>query len=241
MKTFVTNRIKRESFQPSLLGFVVSSTYLIRSNLHKEIASEAVNISGSVLDFGCGTKPYSYLFKNVESYIGIDTHHSGHDHTKSNVDVYYDGKSLPFPDQTFDAVVSFEVFEHVASIDHALVEVFRVLKPGGKLLLTTPFSYGEHEEPYDFARYTVYGIDLLLSKACFANIRTKKVGPAVIAIGQNIISYLCSVCPSNRLAGYILQLAVIFPLNVFTYLLNLVLPKRFDYYANIVTTCERRL
>jgi SAM-dependent methyltransferase len=48
------------------------------------------------------------------------------------------GAALPFPDQTFDVVLSFDVFEHIADSDAHLREVSRVLTPGGRYLLQTP-------------------------------------------------------------------------------------------------------
>ena len=47
-----------------------------------------------MLDFGCGQKPYESLF-SVEEYVGLDIEVSGHDHTNSKVDTYYDGKNIP--------------------------------------------------------------------------------------------------------------------------------------------------
>jgi len=90
------------------------------------------------LDIGCGSKPYESLFKNVTNYIGVDIESSGHDHTDSKVDLYYDGKKLPFDDNYFDCVVSFEVLEHVFNIEELLSEIKRVMKKGGYGIFLVP-------------------------------------------------------------------------------------------------------
>ncbi|MGE5500015.1 MAG: class I SAM-dependent methyltransferase [Syntrophothermus sp.] len=72
---------------------------------------------------------------------------------------------LPFKSRAFDSAVSFQVMEHLPEPLEFLKENFRVLKPGGYLLITTPFMWGEHEAPYDFYRYTRYGLKYLAEKA----------------------------------------------------------------------------
>ena len=106
---------------------------------------------------GCGSKPYENLFVHADKYIGCDVEVSGHNHSDSKIDYFFDGKKLPFSDGTFDAVVSFEVFEHVFNLPEILTEINRVTKEKGTLLISIPFAYGEHEIPYDFARYTSFG------------------------------------------------------------------------------------
>ena len=105
-----------------------------------------------VLDFGCGSKPYENLFINIDEYVGCDIEVSGHDHLDSKIDYFFDGKNLPFIDDRFDSVVSFEVFEHIFNLPEILKEINRVTKTSGNILISVPFAWGEHEVPYDFAR-----------------------------------------------------------------------------------------
>jgi ubiquinone/menaquinone biosynthesis C-methylase UbiE len=81
------------------------------------------------MDFGCGKKPYKEIF-GFDEYIGVDIEVSGHDNTQHDIDVFWDGKSLPFADNTFDSILASEVFEHVFELDAVLDELRRVLKPG---------------------------------------------------------------------------------------------------------------
>lgn len=67
-----------------------------------------------------------------------------------------------FADGTFDYVFMSEVLEHVKTPQEGVNEVHRVLKPGGTLYLSTPFIFPLHDEPYDFYRYTKYGLAHML-------------------------------------------------------------------------------
>jgi SAM-dependent methyltransferase len=180
----IRHRIASEQFIPTWLSIFINPTYIIRSKLIHEIENFRHEITGAVLDFGCGQKPYEHLFDNVSKYVGVDIEESGHDHTSSKVDVFWDGKTLPFKDGSFDNVVAFEVLEHVFEVENAITEIHRVLKPGGGLLVSTPFMYKEHEAPFDSARYTGWGMNYLLVKSKFQVIGQKKTSGAVGVICQ---------------------------------------------------------
>ena len=77
----------------------------------------------------------------------------------------------------------FEVIEHVFNIDEVLTEIFRVLKPNGLFLGTLPFVCEEHEIPYDFARYSSYGIRHILSKNNLPVLEFVKSTTNVLTVG----------------------------------------------------------
>lgn len=131
------------------------------------------------MDFGCGSKPWEHLFSRASSYIGVDIsdwQDQSLDESKKKADVYFDGVSLPFSDGYFDAVVAFEVFEHLPDPRASLKEIRRILKSGGVILISTPFIYGEHGAPYDYVRFTSSGMQQLLEECKF--IQTKQVKSA---------------------------------------------------------------
>src|SRR5882724_916674 len=151
MKEALIRYLRRQSFQPGLAGLFINPFYYIRRALFLNIQLFAPRLQGRLLDFGCGRKPYRNLFPHITEYIGIDIEQmTGHDHSLSQVDVFYDGKTIPFGDNSFDAVFCSEVLEHVFTIDDILTELHRVLKKDGTMLLTIPFCWNEHEVPYDF-------------------------------------------------------------------------------------------
>jgi SAM-dependent methyltransferase len=78
------------------------------------------------------------------------------------VHIQADVHRLPFREGIFDLVLCTEVLEHLHTPELALAEMQRVLKPGGKLLLTTPFAYAIHYAPTDYWRYTRHGLERLL-------------------------------------------------------------------------------
>ena len=243
--TSLYNKIKkvlrREPFITNPFSIIVSPYYIIRNGLFKNILAMSKEISGKVLDFGCGSKPYESLFLKAENYIGVDIEESGHNHNNSKVDSFYDGKKLNFDDNYFDSAVCLEVFEHIFNLDEVLLEIKRVVKPQGKILVSIPFAWDEHEKPYDFARYTSFGIKHIIEKNGFEIIYLKKTTTYFLAVCQILIAYIYQhVFPKNNIINLILQLIIIFPLNVFSLILNLILPKNYNYYSNILILAKKK-
>lgn len=119
-----------------------------------------------LLDLGCGVKPFKKIYSGYSSNsVGIDVATSPH--TKSEMDMIYDGKNIPFDNNRFDYVLCTEVMEHVPDPALFLKEIHRVMKSDGILIMTTPFLVPLHEEPHDFYRYTKHGIHHLLTNAGF--------------------------------------------------------------------------
>jgi SAM-dependent methyltransferase len=150
--------------------------WLVRRGLVKVIAYAAKHYaSGALLDVGCGGKPYERCFSPyVRSYVGLDTPAS----TLSLADVVGFADNLPFEDCCFDTVLCSSVVEHLAAPQKAIEEMFRVLRPGGHLILTAPQMWHLHEEPWDFYRYTIFGLRHLVQDAGFEILReTSYAGP----------------------------------------------------------------
>jgi SAM-dependent methyltransferase len=75
---------------------------------------------------------------------------------------------IPVEAARYDLVVCTQVLEHVPRPEPTLAELHRVLKPGCKLWLSTPLYYEEHMQPYDFFRYTRFGLKSLFERAGFS-------------------------------------------------------------------------
>jgi len=195
----------------------------------------APSVTGEILDFGCGSKPYEKLFVNASRYIGLDIETSGHDHATSSVDVFYDGKRIPFDDESFDACVTFEVLEHVFNPDEILVELRRVIKTGGKLMLSVPFVWEEHEVPFDFGRYTSFGVKHILEKHGFTVLELRKTTSDFLTLVQLFVNFLSRyVSPRSGLGWKFFQLAIIFPLNTLALALDYLLPRNGSLFCNTV-------
>ena len=181
-------RHTHEMFHPSWLGVLINPFYFSRKYLKDEIQNQAHHMKGRMLELGCGTKPYKNLF-NVKGHIGLEIE-DGRDHSLKSIDCYYDGKRIPFGDQSFDSFFSSQVFEHIFNLEDIIKEANRVLKKEGKLLVTIPFAWPEHEQPHDFARYTTFGLKNLLERNGFRVILQKKTGGYLLALVQMLCSYL---------------------------------------------------
>jgi ubiquinone/menaquinone biosynthesis C-methylase UbiE len=72
---------------------------------------------------------------------------------------------MPFSGMTFDAAVCTQVLEHVPEPQQVVNEIVRVLKPGGVFFLSAPQSWHQHQKPYDYYRYTSFGLRYILEKS----------------------------------------------------------------------------
>lgn len=232
--------IKQQSFQPNFLSLFINPFFFIRKGLYKKIKLLAPSLKGSVLDFGCGRKPYQNQFVNATSYIGVDMQTTGHDHEHSKVDTYYDGKRIPFSDNYFDNIFSSEVFEHVDNLDEIIKELNRVLKNEGKILITVPFVWNEHETPYDFRRFSKYGIEDLLKKSGFSILETHTTTHYAETLLQLKILYVYHLFYSkNKILNLLLTLIFIAPLNIIGGLFTLIVPKNKSFYHNAVILAKK--
>ncbi|MBG9377466.1 methyltransferase domain-containing protein [Panacibacter sp. DH6] len=216
--------------------------YLTRKRLLASIRKSSKDLTGRMLDFGCGTKPYFNLFK-VEQYIGLDFENPGHPHFNEQIDVFYDGKHIPFQDNYFDAVFSSEVFEHVFNLEEVLKEIYRVMKPGAKILITCPFSICEHEAPNDFARYSSFAIRDLFNRNGFKVLKQEKTGNAVETVFQLWIMYIHQhITPYVRkipIVRSVFRFITYTSLNIMALILGKLLPLRQDLYLNNVVLAEK--
>lgn len=102
-----------------------------------------------VLDIGSGGSFYNRYFPN-RLCVDIDK--------TRKPDLVADAHKLPFNDNEFNIILCTEVLEHLKNPQKAINEMRRILKKGGKLILTTRFVYPLHDSPYDYFRYTKYGL-----------------------------------------------------------------------------------
>ncbi len=127
-------------------------------NGNREAIRMLSDLSGLVLDIGCADRWVESALSPQCEYIGLDYLATGDGLYRCRPTVFADAACLPFPAESFNAVTLFEVLEHIAKPREAIMEAARVLKPDGMLLLTMPFMYPMHDEPYDFQRFTQHGL-----------------------------------------------------------------------------------
>jgi SAM-dependent methyltransferase len=165
-----------------------SRDYLHYSSFFRVLRSAIADFAtGDLLDIGCGNKPFEPLFENrISRYFGVDMAQSH----LNKVDLICDATRIPLPDAHVDTVFCTQTIEHVFDHGKMLAEAFRLLKPGGHLILSGPFYWPLHEEPFDFFRFTRYGFEQLVQQHGFQLIRIQENGGLWALAGQSLIHAL---------------------------------------------------
>jgi SAM-dependent methyltransferase len=166
-------------FNPDKITFDNIDRFYIKGSIFRFIDSKKSLLKGTFLDVGCGEKPYhSVILSNSEvtSYAGIDLI-GGYEYKPGvKPDYFWDGITFPFDESVYESAMATEVLEHCPDPLVTLTEIFRILKKDSPLLLTVPFIWPTHETPYDFYRYTPFGLRYLLTKAGFEDIEVTCLG-----------------------------------------------------------------
>lgn len=124
------------------LNYIKKSPH--RNCLEKYLKKELPKLKGSILDIGSSGRRYDWLLKQKPTAVDIIEN-------KEKEVEFGDINSLQFSDNSFDSIICLEVFEYLTTPQKAISEAYRVLRPGGQLILSCPFMYKTHQ---DKLRYT---------------------------------------------------------------------------------------
>ncbi|MEK7188359.1 MAG: class I SAM-dependent methyltransferase [Patescibacteria group bacterium] len=176
----------RYSFLP------IHPQYYIKSYTNNSVNLALKYAKGTLVDIGCGRMPYRGKFMSkVKKYIGVDNPDTAkYYHGELKPDIYADAVKIPLQSNSCDTVLLLQVLEHLPETEKSLKEAGRLLKKGGHLILSTIQSYPLHDEPYDYYRYTKYGIEHLLTNNNLKVIETKEEGNVFVVCFQSINIYL---------------------------------------------------
>ena len=202
----------------------------------KNILGTHIKENDRVFDIGCGNKPYETYIRNLlknnekEAYQGCDIVQS----SENKVDILCEATHIPESSEKYDVVICTQVIEHVFDHSKVFEEAYRLLKQGGRFIVSSNFIWENHEAPYDFYRFTEDCFKMLLTNAKF-DIKERKInGGKWAVLGQLIIQILT---PKNKSRNWLLKaLHYVFNGGV-TLFCNLIFPwldKRF-YDANHFT------
>lgn len=201
--------------------YFIHKWYLLRD---LQALLQKYRLKGKLLDIGCGEKPYETVIKeksDITAYVGIDfpKYSRNKDFLSSRPDVFFPADykkthKLPFRNNAFDTIVSFQVLEHHPRPEKFIEEITRVMKRNGNVVLSAPFIWPIHENPYDFHRFTPYAFHELCKKNGLRTVKIYKEGSiaSVIAIllstyaqeiaSRNKIFYILIICMYPFLLGY---------------------------------------
>ncbi len=136
-----------------------------------DLKVELASVHGDVLDVGAGAQPYRPLLPAGARYRAIDAEVAreafGYDIPDTE---YFEGDRWPTEDDSVDVVLATETLEHIPEPTVFLAEARRVLRRGGRVVLTVPFAARWHYIPHDYWRYTPSSLRKLLEEAGFGEV-----------------------------------------------------------------------
>lgn len=200
-------KIKNFLFFNRFLAFSVYKT-----EVFVRVAAKQMERNSKLLDVGAGLCPYKKYFKNVD-YVSQDFCLNGDDMNWDffHIDIKSDVHDMPIKDNSFDYILCTSVLEHLQYPQKAFREFARVLRKNGKLFLSVPLTAGEHHEPFDYYRFTKYGLQLLAKESGFRVIHLKKQGGFFIFLSQTISGLTHSYIKNNTLEK--LCYLILYPVN----------------------------
>lgn len=142
---------------------------------------------GSMIDLGCGIKPYESIFQPfIDSYFGVDFQPTSDVNYKENTkaDLFADCTNTGLKDHSFETLLSTQVMEHIYDSNSYLSECFRLLKKEGYGIFSVPFLWQIHSEPYDYYRFTRFSLEKLFSEIGFKIIEIRSMEGAYAALIQ---------------------------------------------------------
>ena len=201
--------MKKDNFVNFTDSYDFFHLFCVRKSILDALKKNMSSFRGTHMDLGCGTMPYKELIlsnKRVIKYIGMDLHKDGIHKDHYMADIYWDGITMPLPDNSIDSMHATEVFEHCSNVSVVFKEIHRVLKPGGSLFFTVPFLFQLHEVPNDFYRYTPFVLEKLFKETGFNNIKLEARGGWNASMAQMISLWIFGQYQSHkvRLALFII-------------------------------------
>jgi len=172
------------------------------------LAHRLSGLNGKVLDVGCGEMPFRAFLGPNACYTGIDVPSANAFGMRQSTDIVaFDGRAIPFPDASFNHVLCTEVLEHVEDPSALVAEMLRVLRPGGTLLATVPFSARVHHAPFDFHRFTRFRLATLFRD--FARVEVEERGNDLAVIANKLLVVAVRLARPRSFVALLWRLPVI--------------------------------
>lgn len=186
-----TNYVRRNDYATAAPQdrFIVS---LLRYHIHNVLSNygKPIKANSCALDVGCGSQPFRQDLEALSySYISLDAEQN----SEKTVNIVCP-IDQPLPPEAltegeFDFILCTEVMEHVANWQGAFENFSKLLAPGGRLLITCPFIYPLHEEPYDYWRPTPYTFQYFAEKYHLEIIHQVRAGDGWDVLGTLLANF----------------------------------------------------
>lgn len=186
--------------------------YSVQFDLHKALLKYKLkqissSLKGTWLDIGAGDQPYKKFFLSADAYLTTNTkrHYSVKDIEKLDQTTTYwidDGKKIPVDNCSVDGVACFQVLSVIDKPEEFFKEINRILKPGGKLIMSTDFMYPVWSNE-DRLRHTAFSLEQLCTGSGFSNIKIESFGGFTSLIYSLFMRYMRSFPEAWQNKGFI--------------------------------------
>lgn len=146
------------------------NNWAVGKQLLQVLGEWAASADGSVLDYGCGESPFRHLFTSASSYIRMDVVDRGAGC------IVVDGTTIPVQDSSIGCVILSQVLGDIPDQCGFFLELCRVVKPAGQVIVFETTCYPEHDPPHDYFRIMPEGIRWLANGAGFIDFEVVRIG-----------------------------------------------------------------
>jgi SAM-dependent methyltransferase len=191
-----------------LIDFQVNTVY-------SDVMRFSRSASGTIVDIGAGAGPYRHVLEGAGlRYEAIDIDGADRFGYNNPGATSFDGYRIPLDSNSMGGFICTEVLEHVESPALLVAEMHRILKPGGRGLVTIPWSARYHYKPHDFQRLTPTSLQRLFESFSTTSVRPRGTDITVIA-AKSIVVGARFAFPTPRRRGLSLPIAVLLVAPVF--------------------------
>lgn len=176
--------VKKFFFNNRFMGY-----HLFRLNKYLIKASASIKPGESLLDVGAGECQYKDYFKQCK-YTSQDLCIGDKNWNYSHIDIKSEIYNIPVADGSFDNILCTQVLEHVKYPHKAFAEFNRILKKGGKLFVTCPQAWEEHQKPHCYFSFSQFALKMLAEENGFEIVSIEKEGGKFIFVGSIITNII---------------------------------------------------